>query len=521
MALTIDGGHVSVEDVARVARSGEAVAVAPQCMEAVQAARELVLKLIDDGVAIYGVTTGIGEFARIRINETQCEELQRRIIYSHCASAGDVQPVEVVRTGMFLRLLMLCKGHSGVRCELIEHFREMLNRGVTPVVLEQGSVGCSGDLSPLSMMAIAMLGEGEAFYEGERLPAAEALKRAGLEPFVPTAKEGLGMINGTQLMTGESALQLVDTVLLYKNALVAYAMALDALKAVQAPYGDNIHALRPYPGSRAAARELRKLWAGSEIMADPSGKVQDGYSMRCTPQVLGASIDAYHFIRRQVETEMNSVIDNPLFFPESGSYAGAGNFHGQPVAMAMDFLAIATAEVASLGERHTNRLLNPVLSGLPDFLVEGKGLNSGLMVAQYTQAAMCAENRVLCHPAVVDNVSLSADQEDHVNFGPVAVKKYKTILKNTAVVLAIEMYAAAQAMDFRARGRTRDTEGGPSLRPGKGTGAAYGIIREQVPFLEDDRPMVYDIENITKLIRSGAIVDAVEAEVGEISLAFD
>ncbi len=519
MALTIDDGHLAIEDIERVARHGEPVALAQSCYDRIQASRDLVLKLIDEGAAIYGVTTGIGELARIRISQEQCEELQRRIIYSHCASTGDVQPVPVVRAGMLCRLNALARGCSGVRRELADHFVEMLNRGVTPLVYEKGSVGCSGDLSPLSMMAIAMLGEGEAFYEGQRLPGGEALKQAGLEPFVPTAKEGLGMINGTQMMTGESALELCDTVRLYKNALIAYAMALDALKAVESPYSAEVHAVRPYPGSQAAAAALRQLWAGSEIMAHKSGKVQDGYSMRCTPQVMGASIDAYHFARRQIETEVNSAIDNPLFFAETGNYFGAGNFHGQPVAMAIDFMAIATAEVASLAERHTNRLLNPVLSGLPDFLVEGKGLNSGLMVAQYTQAALCSENRVLSHPAVVDNVSVSADQEDHVNMGPVAVRKYKEILKNTRGVLAIEMYAAAQAMDFRARGRTRDEEGGPSLKPGKGTGAAYRVIREHVDVLDDDRPMVYDIDKIIELIESGAILAAVEAEVGEISLA--
>jgi len=246
--------------------------------------------------------------------------------------------------------------------------------------------------------------------------------------------------------------------------------------------------------------------------------VQDGYSMRCAPQVMGATLDAFHFVLRQIETEVNSVIDNPLFFSEEERYFGAGNFHGQPVAMAMDFLGIATAEVASLAERHTNRLLNPVLSGLPDFLIEGKGLNSGLMVAQYTQAALCSENRVLSHPAVVDNVSVSADQEDHVNMGPVAIRKYKEILKNTRTVLAIEMYAAAQAMDFRARGMTRDGGGGPRLKPGKGTGAAYEVIRRTIPFMEDDRPMVYDIENLAALLHSGEVVEAVEAAVGEIRL---
>lgn len=520
MAVQIGSSHLGLDQVEAVARHRVGVEIADSAITDMEKCRELVLKLIEDDVAIYGVTTGIGEFARIRISQEQVEELQKRIIYSHCASTGDPQSEEVVRAAMLIRARTLAQGHSGVRPELAQMFVDMLNEGITPLVYEKGSVGCSGDLSPLSMLALTVIGEGEVFYQGKRMPTAEAFKLAGLTPFKPTAKEGLGMINGTQMMSGEASLQMNDTHRLYKHALVAYAMALDALKAVESPYDANVHEIRPYDGSRAAAAALRKIWQGSGIMADKSGKVQDGYSMRCTPQVMGASIDTYHFCRRQVETEVNSVIDNPLFFPEEGKYFGAGNFHGQPLAMAMDFMAIATAEVASLSERHTNRLLNPVLSGLPDFLVEGKGLNSGLMVAQYTQAALCAESRVLCHPAVVDNVSVSADQEDHVNFGPVSIRKYKEILKNTRTVLAIEMYAAAQAMDFRLKGRTRDSEGGPSLKPGKGTQVAYDLIREVVPFLEDDRPMVYDIDNIIALIESNKMVDQIESAVGEISLEY-
>ena len=521
MTVMVTGDQLTIEQVEQVAKHNARVELAPECADKIEASRKLVLKLIDEDAAIYGVTTGIGELARIRINERQCEELQRRIIYSHCASAGDVQPVAVVRAGMLCRLNVLAKGYSGVRRKLVDAFVDMLNKGVTPVVYEKGSVGTSGDLSPLSMMALAMLGEGEAFYQGERLPGGEALQRAGIEPVIPTAKEGLGMINGTQMMSGESCLHLCETTRLYRNALIAYAMALDALKAVEMPYDALVHSVRPYPGAQATAAALRQLWVDSEIIADRSGKVQDGYSMRCTPQVMGASIDAFFFARKQLETEVNSAIDNPLFFSAEQRYFGAGNFHGQPVAMAMDFMAIATAEVASLAERHTNRLLNPVLSGLPDFLIEGKGLNSGLMVAQYTQAALGSENRVLSHPAVVDNVSVSADQEDHVNMGPVAVRKYKEILKNTWTVLAIEVYAAAQAMDFRARGRTRDERNGKCLKPGKGTGAAYEVVRQYVPYMEDDRAMVYDIEKITDLLRTGEVLQAVESAVGEIKLNYE
>jgi len=518
MTITIDGKHLTIEQVEQVARKGAVVELDASAYRRMEASQAIVDRLVRENAAVYGVTTGIGEFARIRISQEQCEELQRRIIYSHAAGTGDVQPPDVVRAAMLARLNVLAQGCSGVRPICAEAFRALLNNGIAPVVYEKGSVGCSGDLSPLSQLALVILGEGEAFVDGKRIPGGEALAQAGLMPLRPTYKEGLGLINGTQMMTGEAALLLCDTARLYKNALIAYAMALDALKAVERAYHPAVHAARPYPGAIATAAALRQLFAESEILADPSGKVQDGYSMRCTPQIFGPSLDTYHHVRQQVETELNSAIDNPLFIPEEDAYFAAGNFHGQGVAMAMDFLAIATAECASLAERHTNRLLNPVLSGLPDFLVEGKGLNSGLMVAQYTQAALVSENRVFCHPAVVDNVSLSADQEDHVNMGPVAVRKYKEILKNTQVVVAIEMYAAAQAMDFRLRGMTRTGVDAKPARPGKGTGAAYSLIREHVPFLEDDRPLVFDIEKIAALVRTNAVVEAVESAVGEIML---
>ncbi|MCH7472721.1 histidine ammonia-lyase [bacterium] len=508
MSVRIDGRHLAIEQVEQVARQQAQLEIEQSSFGAIERSQKFLQQLVDSGEAIYGVTTGIGEFARIRIDAGQSGELQRRIIYSHAAGTGDVQPAEVVRAAMACRLNTFAMGYSGIRRSTVETYLAMLNRGVVPVVYEKGSVGCSGDLSPLSQLTLVVIGDGEAFYQGERLPGAEAMQRAGLEPVKLVHKEGLALINGTEMMCGEAALQLYDTARLYKNALIAYAMALDALKAVEAAFDERVHELRPYPGSIAAAAALRALWQGSGIMAGKSGKVQDGYSMRCAAQIFGASLDSYHFARRQIETELNSAIDNPLFFAEDGVYIAAGNFHGQPVAMSMDFMAIATAEVASLAERHTNRLLNPALSnGLPDFLIEGRGLNSGMMVAQYTQAALISENRVLAHPAVVDNISVSADQEDHVNMGPVAVRKYKEILKNTWTVVAIEMYCAAQAMDFRK-----------PLMPGVGTGAAYGAIRQHVPFMEDDRPLVYDIEKITELVTSGAILEAVEAEVGEVAI---
>jgi histidine ammonia-lyase len=381
----------------------------------------------------------------------------------------------------------------------------MINKGVTPVVYEKGSVGTSGDLSPLSQMAEVCIGGGEAYYRGERMPGAEAMRQAGLEPIVLTYKEGLGLINGSQMMTGQLALILHDTERLLKSAMIASSMTIDALRSVSNAFDPRVHRIRPYNGQRTVARNIRHLVEGSEIMAMKTGKVQDGYSLRCTPQILGPSLDAYHYVRNQTLIEMNSAADNPLFFTEDNVHLAAGNFHGQPVGMAADFLAIALSEIANLSERHTNRLLNPVLSGLPDFLVEGKGLNSGLMVAQYTAAALVSENKVLSHPGVVDSISVSADQEDHVSMGPVSIRKLNEILKNVWTVIAIEMMAGAQAFDFRA----------PNA-PGKGTGTAYRQIRKVVPHLEDDRPLHPDIGNIRQILTDYTLIEAVESEIGEI-----
>ncbi len=507
MAISIDGTGLTIEKVEDVARGGAKVKLSDRAVEAVNKSRRVIEDLVASGAAIYGVTTGIGEFARIRVDAEQGAQLQRNIIYSHAAGTGDVQPADHVRAAMLLRANTLVKGYSGVRLQNIQIMLDCLNKGVTPVVFEKGSLGVSGDLSPLSQLAVVFLGEGEAFYKGKRMPGGDALAKAGLKPVDLSYKEGLGFINGSQMLTGEAALRLVDARRIIKHALIASAMTIDALKGVAGAYDARLHALRPYRGQNAAAAALRKLFAGSAIMADKSGKVQDGYSMRCTPQVTGPTIDAWYYAREQVEIEMNSVCDNPIFIPGDEAHLAGGNFHGQPVGMVMDFMAIAMSELADLSERHTNRLLNPALSGLPDFLVEGRGVNSGLMVSQYTAAALVSENKVLSHPATVDSISVSADQEDHVSMAPIALRKLKEIQKNVAVVIAIEMNAAAQAFDFRK-----------PLKPGKGTGAAWRVIREHVPHLENDRVLYPDINKIADLIWEGSILKAVEDEVGEIEL---
>ncbi|MBP7744702.1 MAG: histidine ammonia-lyase [Phycisphaerae bacterium] len=510
MQVNLDGNSLSIEQIVAVARDWATVAIARAARDKVQRSRDFLEKCVKDGIAIYGVTTGIGELARVRISPEQSAELSRRIVYSHSAGTGAPFPEDAVRAAMLLRANVLAKGYSGVRLSLLDTVVEMLNKGVIPYINEKGSLGVSGDLSPMSQFAEVAIGEGRAYYKGELMSGADAMRKAGVQPTDLTFKEGLGLINGSQMMTGGAALLCYDAERVLKNAVIAGAMTLDALRAVERAFDPAIHRARPYPGQNAIAANLVRLFAGSQIMADKTGKVQDGYSMRCTPQALGPSFDTLEHVRKMVHIEANSAADNPLFFPDEQQYFAAGNFHGQPIGMAVDFLCIALAEAADLSERHTNRLLNPVLSGLPDFLVQGNGLNSGLMVAQYTAAALVSENKVLSHPASVDSISVSADQEDHVSMGPIAVRKCGEILRNVRAVLAVEMMCAAQAFDFY-----------PGKRPGKGTKVAYDLIRSKVPMLKDDRVLYPDIEAIRQLIESNAILEAVEAEVGPLLLSRD
>ena len=510
MNIVLDGNSVSIDSIVHVARHAAVVSVAEDARERLRRSRRLVEVAVENNQAIYGVTTGIGEFARVRIEAAQASEMQQRIVRSHAAGTGDALPQEVVRAAMLLRANCFAKGYSAVREELLDTLLSMINRGIVPYVYEKGSLGASGDLAPLAHMALVVIGEGRAWYKGELLPGKVALERAGLEPMKLTYKEGLGLINGTQVMSGAAALLIHDAEQAVKHACIAGAMTLDALRAVDHPYDPPVHRVRPYPGQSAVAANLRQVFADSEIMAQKSGKVQDGYSMRCTPQILGPTFDTLEYVRSMITIEMNSATDNPLFFPEEGQYYAAGNFHGQGVGMVMDFLCIALAEVANLAERHINRMLNPVLSGLPDFLIDSKGLNSGLMVAQYTAAALVSENKVLSHPASVDSISVSADQEDHVSMGPIAVRKCTEILKNVQTVLAIEMLCACQALDFHH-----------GLKPGRGSRAAHEVIRSKVPFMTEDRPIHADVEQVRELMLSGAVIEAVEDAVGPLLLARD
>ncbi len=506
MSVVLTGEGLTLEKVHAVARERAKVMLSPRAKQAIKRCRTTVEDLVREGKLIYGVTTGIGELARIRVPKEVGEELQKRIVYSHSAGVGDFFEADEVRAAMLLRANVLAKGYSAVRLSTVETLIKMINRNVIPAVNEKGSVGTSGDLSPLSQIAEVVMGEGRAFYEGKLMPGGRALERAGIKPVKLSFKEGLGLINGTQMFMGCGALRLYEAERLIKNAVIASAMSADALRTPHRAYDRRVHEVRPFNGQNVVAANMRKLLRGSKL-AGTAGKVQDAYSLRCIPQVYGPSIDAYHYARGQVEIEMNSVVDNPLFFHRENKQLSCGNFHGQPGTFALDLMAIAVSELGGLSERHINRLMNPNLNvGLPAFLVKGEGLNSGLMVAQYTAASLCSENKMLAHPAVVDNFSMAGDQEDHVCMGPISARKLKEIVWNVTNILAIEMMSAAQAFDFLAG------------RPGAGTGAAYEEIRKVVKPLKSDRVLWPDIQAVAEKIVNCDILNAVEKRVGPIGL---
>jgi histidine ammonia-lyase len=492
----------------------QAVALSVAAWERIGAAAALVDRLAGGSAPVYGVTTGVGDLARQQITVAQSAELQRNVLRSHAAAWGAPFSADIVRASMLIRLNTWAKGHSGLRRETVQLYLDLLNRGVVPVVYEKGSLGASGDLAPLAMLSLPLIGEGEAWYRGVRRPARDILPQAGLTPIELTYKEALALINGTTVMAGEGALLLQATRRLYAQALKAYALCLEALGGQTSPFASQVHEARPHPGQGMVAAQLRWGLRGSGYVNRADGLVQDGYSLRCVPQIAGPSFETLAQAERTLTVELNSVSDNPLFWPaaeEGLSCIGAGNFHGQNIALAFDFLAIATAEIASLAERQTNRLMDTALSGLPPFLGGPGGTHSGLMVAHYSQAALVSEARTLCHPAVVDNIPTSADQEDHVNMGPVALRKYRTVLANTQGVVAILLLCAAQGIDLR-RAQLSAPAGGPGavdnkeIKLGAGTANAYRVVRSVVPFMEADRVLYPEIEQLTALVQAGAFM---------------
>ena len=508
--LLLDKSPFAIDDLVTVARSNRPVGVSVAAEKRVARTSALIERWVREKRVIYGITTGFGALCNVTISEKDTRRLQENILMSHAAGVGDPLPESVVRAIMALRVHDLCLGYSGCRMETIRYLLKFLNHGVTPVVPEKGSVGASGDLAPTAHLGLVLIGKGEAFYDGRRISGAEALKHIGLPPLRLAAGEGLALINGTQVMTAIGALVVNDAVRLSKMADIACAMTLEVLMGSNSEFDPRIHQVRPHPGQRVTADNMLRLTADSQIITSHEGcaRVQDAYTLRCSPQIHGASKDAVAHARRVIDIEINSTTTNPLIFPDTEEVRLGGNFHGQPVAMAADYLSMGLAELGSVSERRIERLVNPQLSELPAFLVHEGGINSGYMIGQYAAAALVSENKVLAHPACVDSIPTSANKEDHVSMGTIAIRQSREILTNVENVINIELLCAAQAYDLLAEHRP--------LKAGKGTRAAYQVIRRHVPYMNRDRELYKDMETLARALRSGEILDAVEAAVGRI-----
>ncbi len=490
MPVLLTGEALTVEEVCRVAAGGRVAGIAPEAEDRMRRSRAVVERMAAGDAPVYAVNTGVGQLADVRIGRGDLEQLQRNVVRSHAAGVGEPLPRAEVRAMMLIRANVLAKGLSGIRPVVAERLCGMLNHGVTPVVPSQGSVGASGDLAPLAHIALVLIGEGEAEYRGETLPGAEVLRRAGLEPLVLAAKEGISLINGTQAMLAAGCLRLAESETLAEAADVVCALTLDALRGTPRAFDARIHAARPHPGQLASAARLRRLLEGSEIRASHLAcqRVQDAYSLRCAPQVHGAARDAFAEARRVFAIELNSATDNPLVFGEE--VLSGGNFHGEPVAMQLDFMAVALTALSSISERRVDRLVNPALNeDLPAFLAGNPGLESGLMMAQVTAAALVGENRVLAHPATPGTITTSGNREDFVSMGMAAASKLERVTRNTRAVLAIEAFAACRALDLLRPLRTS-----PALE------AVRERIRAAVPELTEDRPLYRDIAAVEALI---------------------
>jgi len=505
MSIVVDG-HLTIEQVIRVARENEPVELHPEAVARIQKCRTLLEDKIKKNEIMYGVNTGIGELANVVLSPEQVEKFQKYIIYSHAAGYGQPLPLDVVRAAMLSRISCHCHGHSGLRLEVVEKLKELLNKGVTPVVCEKGSVGACGDLSPMSQIALVLLGEGEAYYRGERLPAKIALDKAGIKPIVFQARDGLATINGSNVITGMGALEIYDAQRWIRQSEIVAAMTLEVLNANMKAYDERVHKVRGYPGAVISAENIRRITDGSEILAQSGKKVQDAYTLRSTPQVVGAARDACQWAKYMIEIELNGAADNPIFFPDEDLVLTGANFQGVPQAFALELLGTAITTVCVLSERRLNRLMNPHLSvGLPAFLTKGAGMFSGLMLTQYTAGALVCENRVLSTPAATGSIPAAADQEDFVSMGMTTALKTRQILDNAQAVLAIEFIAAAQAIDFRK-----------PLKPGPAVQAAYEVIRKYVAFLDEDRPLYSDINRLKEVVQSGKILEAVEKVTGAL-----
>lgn len=520
--VEIDGNTLTIEALERLAKQEARAELSEKAIVQIEQSRERVEAALSSQKAVYGISTGFGKFKDIFIKPDDRKRLQSNLVLSHAAGVGPTFEAEISRSMLALRANALAKGFSGVRRQLVDLLLDCLNQGVHPLIPEQGSLGASGDLAPLSHLALVLIGRGEAEFRGEILPGAEALKRAGLKPVELEAKEGLALTNGTQLMSAMGAQLIVEAEYLVKLADIIGAMSLEAQLGSLKAFSEKIQNARPHKGQCASASNLRRLLADSEIVESHKDcpMVQDAYSLRCMPQVHGATRQAIHHAREVFEIEINSATDNPLVFEDE--ILSGGNFHGQPLAIVLDYLGIAIAELANISERRTERLVNPALSnGLPAFLTCNGGTESGFMIAQYTAASLVSENKVLAHPASVDSIPTSANQEDHVSMGATAGRKARMILNNCINVLAIELLCAAQGLDFRispnlpgAHRHGKDAE--LELSPGPGVLAAHKTVRKHINFLDEDKEMYLEIAAAAKLIKSREILHAVEAAIGPL-----
>jgi histidine ammonia-lyase len=505
MAIVIEGTGLTIEKLVSVARNGEKVELSDAACERIRFCRSMIQRKLDAREIMYGVNTGIGEFSETILKDEEVRQFQKYLVYNHAAGIGDPAPLEYVRGAMLSRVNVHAKGRSAVRLEITRLIVDMLNAGVTPFVCQKGSVGACGDLAPMSQIALVVMGEGHAYYRGELLPGAEALRRAGLVPEELQARDGLAIINGSNVLNAMNAIHLHDQDRWLRQAEIASAMSLEALIANLKPYNEKLHLARGFSGAVRTARAIMKCIAGSQLLEGGKKKVQDAYSMRSTPQVIGAAHDALAYARSQVEIELNGVGDNPLFFPEDNEVLTGANFQGTPVSLPMDMMKTAITMVSVMSERRLNRILNPALSvGLTPFLAEKPGLYSGHMLSQYTAGMLIVEQRALAAPSSCASIPAAADQEDFVSMGMNTAIQNHQIFENACGILGIEFIAAADGLDQRDH------------RPGRGVQAAYAVIRKHIEHLGEDRPLYPDHTKMAEVVRSCEILEAVESEVGPL-----
>ncbi|WP_426349478.1 histidine ammonia-lyase [Alloiococcus sp. CFN-8] len=494
--IIINGRDLGLREVIQVAREGYEIELSQDAIRNIEFSRGIVKKIIEEEHTVYGINTGFGKFSDVKISQEDCNTLQRNLIISHACGCGPILQRDETRAVMLLRINALSKGYSGISLNTLNVLIDMLNRGVHPSIPEKGSLGASGDLAPLSHMVLPMIGEGEAEYKGRIMSGEEAMIEAGIETITLSYKEGLALINGTQVMTAIGALVVYDAIKLTKISDLSAALTVEALRGITDAFDLRVHSIRNHKGQIKTAENLLALLKGSEFTTKQGElRVQDAYTLRCIPQIHGASKDAIEYAKEKIEIEINSVTDNPIVTLE-GDVISGGNFHGQPIALAMDFLGIAVAEMANVSERRLERLVNYQLNDLPPFLTREGGLNSGFMITQYAAASLVSENKILAHPASVDSIPSSANQEDHVSMGTIAAVKSRKILDNAFRVIATEIFAACQAIDFRKEERL-----------GEGTCIAYNKIRENVKFIDKDVIMYKEIDKCFEIIKQDSFID--------------